>query len=51
MMSDLSLVGCYNRSYMTAGERDRIILASAKHNLNSMAFFALTEYQKVSLLY
>lgn len=48
MMCDLTLVGCYNRSHMTADERNKIMLASAKHNLESMAFFALTEYQKVT---
>ena len=47
MISNLSLVGCYNKSYVAAEERDRIILESAKHNLASMAFFYLTEYQKV----
>lgn len=29
-------------------DRDRIMLASAKKNLNSMAFFGLTEFQKIS---
>nr|CAD7427347.1 unnamed protein product [Timema monikensis] len=48
MLADLALVGCYNRSYMPAAERDRVMLASAKRNLASMAFFGLTEYQKVS---
>lgn len=48
MMSDLALVGCYNTSYMSASERNRVMLASAKRNLAAMAFFALTEYQKVS---
>lgn len=33
---------------MAKGDRDRIMLASAKKNLQSMAFFGLTEYQKVS---
>lgn len=46
-MSDLALVGCYNTSYMSASERNRVMLASAKRNLAAMAFFALTEYQKV----
>ncbi|XP_046668952.1 heparan-sulfate 6-O-sulfotransferase 1 [Homalodisca vitripennis] len=47
MMSDLALVGCYNTSYMSASERNRVMLASAKRNLAAMAFFALTEYQKM----
>lgn len=33
---------------MSAADRDRIMLASAKKNLQSMAFFGLTEYQKIS---
>lgn len=47
MMADLALIGCYNTSYMTASERNRVMLASAKRNLAAMAFFALTEHQKV----
>lgn len=47
-MSDLALIGCYNTSYMTVAERNRVMLASAKRNLAAMAFFGLTEYQKVS---
>lgn len=49
MLSDLALVGCYNRTAMPANERDRIMLASAKRNLASMAYFGLTEFQKVSI--
>ncbi|KAJ8939939.1 hypothetical protein NQ318_007867 [Aromia moschata] len=48
MLSDLELVGCYNKNYMSKADRDRIMLASAKKNLQSMAFFGLTEYQKIS---
>lgn len=48
MLSDLALVGCYNKTYMTAAERDRVMLASAKRNLAGMAYFGLTEYQKLS---
>lgn len=33
---------------MPKADRDRIMLVSAKKNLNSMAFFGLTEYQKIS---
>lgn len=33
---------------MSKTDRDRIMLASAKKNLQSMAFFGLTEYQKIS---
>lgn len=48
MLSDLALIGCYNKSSIPAHERDRIMLASAKKNLASMSYFGLTEYQKVS---
>lgn len=48
MLSDLALVGCYNKSSMPAHERDRIMLASAKRNLAAMSYFGLTEYQKAS---
>ncbi|KAG5896819.1 hypothetical protein JTB14_032061 [Gonioctena quinquepunctata] len=48
MLADLELVGCYNKSYMPTEDRDRIMLASAKKNLKSMAFFGLTEHQKIS---
>jgi len=48
MLSDLALVGCYNRTAMPANERDRVMLASAKRNLASMAYFGLTEFQKIS---
>lgn len=48
MLADLELVGCYNKHYMPKAERDRVMLASAKKNLASMAFFGLTEEQKKS---
>ncbi|KDR10904.1 heparan-sulfate 6-O-sulfotransferase 1 [Zootermopsis nevadensis] len=49
MLADLALVGCYNTSYMPShAERNRVMLASAKRNLAAMAFFGLTEHQKVS---
>lgn len=47
MLSDLALVGCYNKSSMPSHERDRVMLASAKRNLAAMSYFGLTEYQKV----
>lgn len=47
MLADLALVGCYNKSAMPSHERDRVMLASAKRNLAAMAYFGLTEYQKV----
>lgn len=48
MLADLELVGCYNKTYMPKVERDRVLLASAKRNLASMAYFGLTEYQRIS---
>lgn len=33
---------------MPKAERDRVMLASAKKNLRDMAFFGLTEFQKIS---
>lgn len=48
MLADLSLIGCYDKDYMSKADRDRIMLASAKRNLQSMAFFGLTENQKIS---
>lgn len=48
MLADLELVGCYNKNYMSKTERDSVMLASAKKNLASMAYFGLTEYQKIS---
>lgn len=48
MLADLALVGCYNQSAMSKHERDRVMLASAKRNLAAMAYFGLTEYQKVN---
>lgn len=47
MLSDLALVGCYNKTTTPSLERDRIMLASAKRNLAGMSYFGLTEYQKV----
>lgn len=48
MMADLSLVGCYNQSNLPEVQRNTLLLNSAKRNLASMAFFGLTEYQKIS---
>jgi heparan sulfate 6-O-sulfotransferase HS6ST1 len=48
MLADLTLVGCYNTSFMSSKDRDIILLASAKENLRRMAFYGLCEYQKIS---
>uniref|UniRef100_A0A8D0DVS2 Heparan-sulfate 6-O-sulfotransferase n=1 Tax=Salvator merianae TaxID=96440 RepID=A0A8D0DVS2_SALMN len=46
MLADLSLVGCYNLTFMNETERNTILLQSAKTNLKNMAFFGLTEFQR-----
>ena len=48
MLANLELVNCYNTTSMESGERDRIMLQSAKENLLQMAFFGLTEMQAES---
>ncbi|XP_077293829.1 heparan sulfate 6-O-sulfotransferase [Arctopsyche grandis] len=48
MLADLALVGCYNSTSRPNPQTDAIMLASAKRNLAAMAFFGLTEYQKVA---
>ncbi|XP_033118250.1 heparan-sulfate 6-O-sulfotransferase 2-like [Anneissia japonica] len=48
MLADLSVIGCYNMSFMTQEERNNNMLRSAKKNLRHMAYFGLTEYQKKS---
>ncbi|XP_043273376.1 heparan-sulfate 6-O-sulfotransferase 2 [Venturia canescens] len=46
MLADLTLIGCYNSS-LTSSDRDHLMLASAKNNLQFLPFFMLTEYQKI----
>ncbi|XP_054714898.1 heparan-sulfate 6-O-sulfotransferase 2-like [Uloborus diversus] len=48
MLADLTLVGCYNQSIMPRRQREVMMLASAKQNLQRMAFFGLCEFQKLS---
>ena len=48
MLSNLELVNCYNTTGMARGERERIMLESAKENLLRMAFFGVTELQAES---
>lgn len=43
MLSDLTLVGCYNKSLMSEDRRNQIMLQSAKENLLKMAFFGLQD--------
>ncbi|KAJ8279225.1 hypothetical protein COCON_G00062910 [Conger conger] len=46
MLADLSLVGCYNMSFVPEKKRAQLLLESAKKNLRDMAFFGLTEFQR-----
>ncbi|KPP73456.1 heparan-sulfate 6-O-sulfotransferase 1-like [Scleropages formosus] len=46
MLADLSLVGCYNMSFLSEKKRAQMLLESAKKNLRDMAFFGLTEFQR-----
>ncbi|XP_014675235.1 PREDICTED: heparan-sulfate 6-O-sulfotransferase 3-like [Priapulus caudatus] len=48
MLADLPLSGCYERGAMTATERYRVMLASAKRNLDNLAFFGLAEQQELT---
>ncbi|XP_023322718.1 heparan-sulfate 6-O-sulfotransferase 2 [Eurytemora carolleeae] len=48
MLADLELVNCYNSSRMSPETRDRILLSSAKANLEKMAYFGVTEEQRTS---
>ena len=48
MLSDLRLVNCYNTTGMTQNERDKLMLSSAKANLEKMAFFGITAQQSKS---
>lgn len=48
MLADLTLVSCYNQSVMPKRQREVMMLASAKQNLQRMAFFGLCEFQKLS---
>jgi len=48
MLADLALVDCYNTSSMPLARREAILVASAKTNLERMAYFGLTEQQRAS---
>ncbi|CAG4963484.1 unnamed protein product [Parnassius apollo] len=49
MLADLALVGCYNGTLRHRTlDTERVLLASAKRNLAAMAYFGLTECQKIS---
>ena len=45
MLADLTLADCDNITGMASHEREKIMLESAKENLQSMEFFGLTEHQ------
>lgn len=48
MMADLRLVNCYNTTNMSKHERETTLLASAKTNLERLAFFGITSEQAKS---
>jgi len=48
MLADLELLDCYNTSSINPVKRDSLMLASAKANLERMAYFGLIEEQKIS---
>jgi len=48
MLADIELVNCYNVSSMQTSHRDEILLASAKSNLEKLAYFGTTEDQFAS---
>ena len=48
MLANLRLVSCYDSKAMPAADRKRIMLNSAKSNLEKMAFVGLTEQQHES---
>lgn len=44
MLADLESVGCFNRTRVLTKERKRLMLESAKKNLEKIAFFGLSEF-------
>uniref|UniRef100_A0A2K5KX73 Heparan-sulfate 6-O-sulfotransferase n=1 Tax=Cercocebus atys TaxID=9531 RepID=A0A2K5KX73_CERAT len=46
MLAELSLVPCYNLSFIPEGKRAQLLLESIKKNLQGMAFLGLTEFQR-----
>ena len=48
MLSDLRQVNCYNATGMAPSQRDKILLESAKTNLERLAFFGITTEQAKS---
>ena len=48
MLSNLTLINCYNDTSFDKHERGEIMLQSAKANLLNMDYFGLTEYQTYS---
>ena len=47
-MADLRLVNCYNITGMSRSQREEALLASAKANLERLAFFGITSEQAKS---
>lgn len=50
MVADLESVGCFQKSLYTRQERDRLLLQSAKDNLDRFPYFGITEYTEESAL-
>ena len=50
ILADVDKAGCLDPSAMSTEERDSILLATAKKNLEQMVFFGVTEYMKESVL-
>uniref|UniRef100_A0A1I7T798 Heparan-sulfate 6-O-sulfotransferase n=1 Tax=Caenorhabditis tropicalis TaxID=1561998 RepID=A0A1I7T798_9PELO len=51
MLSNLSLVGCYEHLKKPSYEQDKIMMESAKENLRNMAFFGIKERMDDSQFY
>ena len=49
MLADIEEVNCFDRKSISKEERDQRLLESAKKNLESFAFFGITEYMDESL--
>ena len=50
MVADLASIGCFQKSLYTRQERDRLLLQSAKDNLEKFPYFGITEYAEESAL-
>ena len=48
MLADLESVDCFNKLSLSKKDRERMLLETAKKNLESFAFFGITEYMSES---